>query len=365
MKLSVEKSVLLQGIQTVQGVISSRATLPILSNILVEAYSDRLTLIATDLEIGISCVIPASIHEQGAITIPAKKFIEIIKELPEAMVSLTAMKNNTVSINCEKAFFKLFGLPKEEFPKLPSFNEEDPITLNQGILKNMLTKTAFAVSHDEARYVLNGILFMVKSNSIRLVATDGRRLAMIEKELPGDKIQDKQVIIPAKAVMELNKTLQTSGEVNIIISDSQAMFKLNNTIIITRLIEGEFPNYAQVIPKDSASKVKVNTKEFLTSTRRIGLLTNQDSQSIRIDLLKDKIVISKNSPEVGEGKDEIGVANEARNELSIGFNPNYLLDALKTIGEEEIDFELNGPDKAGVIKTGDSYVYIVLPMQLA
>jgi len=365
MKLSVEKDVLLKGIQTVQGVITTKATLPILSNILLEAYSDKLTLIATDLEIGISCVIPANVHEQGAITIPAKKFIEIIKELPDAVVALTAMKNNTVSINCEKAFFKLFGLPKDEFPKLPSFNEEDPVTLNQSALKDMLTKTSFAVSHDEARYVLNGILFSINGNNIKLVATDGRRLALIEKQLPAEKVKGEQVIIPIKAVTELNKTLQMEGVVNIIINDSQAMFKIDNTIIITRLIEGDFPNYSQVIPKESANKIKVDTKRFLTSTRRIGLLTNQDSQSIRLDLLKDKMVISKNSPEVGEGKDEIDVVSQAQNELSIGFNPNYLLDALKTIGENEVDLELNGPDKAGVIKTQDSYVYVVLPMQLA
>ncbi len=365
MKISVEKDVLLKGLQATQGVITTRSALPILSNVLLETQTDTLSLTATDLEIGLHCKVPVSVHEPGSITVPAKKLNEIIKELPSSVVTLTAMKNNTMSINCEKAFFKLFGLPKEEFPKLPTFNEEDSLIIDQSLLKKMLSMTSPAISHDEARYVLNGILFVIKPNLLRLVATDGRRLALTEQQIDTPKIAQKQVIIPGKAITELNRALQTEGAVKIVVGENQAMFKLDNTTIITRLIEGEFPNYEQVIPKQAANKIKINTQRFLMGTRRIGLLTHQDSQSIRIDLLKDRMVISKNSPEIGEGKDEIEIANHSGRELSIGFNPNYLLDALKTIEQDEIDFELNGADKAGIIKTGEKYLYLVLPMQLA
>jgi len=225
--------------------------------------------------------------------------------------------------------------------------------------------TAFAVSHDEARYVLNGILFIIKRGLLRLVATDGRRLALTEQQLDTAKNIQKQAIIPTKAITELNRALQDEGFAEVIISENQAMFKIDKVVIITRLIEGEFPNYEQVIPKKPMSKIRINTQRFLMGARRVGLLTHQDSQSIRLDFLRDRMIVSKNSPEIGEGKDEIELASPTDKELSIGFNPAYLMDALKNIDVDEIDFELNGPDKAGVIKAGEGYLYLILPMQLA
>ena len=365
MKIQIKKENLLKATQIIQNIISTKNTLPILSNILIETYENKIKLIGTDLEIGIHYTIPAIIHESGAITIPAKRFTDIVKELPDTDVLLSTLKNNTISITTEHTYFKLLGLPKDDFPKTPQFPEQDILEIEQRMLKNMLIMTMFATSHDEARYILNGILFSIKNQTFRLIATDGRRLAFIERQVQAPKDLTKEVIVPNKAVGELNRILQEEGVIKIIFSENQLIFKTENIILITRLIEGEFPNYEQVIPKESAYKIKINTQRFLMGTRRAALLTHQDSQSIRIDLLKGKMVISKNTPEWGEAKDQIEVAYNGK-EMSIGFNPHYLADALKNIHQEEIDFELDGPDKAGVIRTKDleNYVYLVLPMQL-
>lgn len=366
MKVKVEKQELLKASQMIQNVVAIKGTLPVLSNILIEAENNKIKFTATDLEIGMYCFIPAEVYQSGALTIPAKKFNEMVKELPDAPIILSTLKNNTMSINSENVYFKLLGLPKDDFPKIPELEEENSIEVEQGTLKEMLAMTMFATSHDEVRYILNGVLFFIKNQTLRLIATDGRRLAMVEKQVKADKDLTKQVIVPNKAVQELNRILQEEGSLKIVFGDNQLMFKAGETVLITRLIEGEFPNYEQVIPKEGSNKIKVNTQRFFVGTKRAALLTHQDSQSIRIDLLKDRMIISKSTPELGEVKDQIDISYKGK-EMSVGFNPHYLTDALKNISQEEIDIELEAPDKAGVIRTlaPQRYIYLVLPMQLS
>jgi len=366
MKVKVEKQELLKASQMIQNVVAVKSTLPILSNILIEAEDNKIKLTATDLEIGMHCSIPAEVYQPGALTIPAKKFNEMIKELPDAAITLSTLKNNTMSINSEDVYFKLLGLPKDDFPKIPQAQEENSIEIEQADLKEMLAMTMFATSHDEVRYILNGVLFLAKNQTLKLIATDGRRLAMVEKQIKAVKDLARQVIVPNKAVQELNRILQDQGDMKIIFGENQLIFRAGETVLITRLIEGEFPNYEQVIPKETQNKIKVNTRRFFVGTKRAALLTHQDSQSIRIDLLKDKMIISKSTPELGEVKDQIDILYKGK-EMSVGFNPHYLTDALKNISQEEIDIEIEAPDKAGVIRTQapQKYIYLVLPMQLS
>lgn len=377
MKVKIEKENLLKATQAIQNVVSIKNALPILTNMLIETEGEnKVKLTATDLEMGMYYTIPAEVAQPGAITIPAKKFNEVVKELPDAPVSIITLKNNTMSISGENTYFKLLGLPKDDFPKIPKLTQEKEIELGQETLKDMLIMTMFATSHDEVRYILNGVLFFVKDQALRLVATDGRRLALIEKQIQAPKDFARQAIIPNKAAQELNRILQEDGVVKITFGENQVMFSLerdpadagktDEAVLITRVIEGEFPSYEQVIPKEMANKIKVNTQKFLMGVKRAALLTNQDSQSIRIDALKDKMVISKTTPELGEVKDQLDAVYSGR-EMSVGFNPHYLTDALKNISQEEISIEIEGPDKAGVIRTQapDRYVYLVLPMQLS
>jgi DNA polymerase-3 subunit beta len=257
MKIKVTKESLLTGIQTVQNVVSSKATLPILSNVLIETdKSGKLRLNATDLDIGISCEIPVEILEEGAITIPAKRFSDIIRELPDGDISIAVKKNNQVDIEGANCRFKLVGLPKEEFPKFPEFKEKEAVMLDQKVLKEMIRLTSFAVSHEESRYVLNGILLEVADGIIRVVATDGRRLAKVEKKISVQVKKDINVILPLKAIQEVSRNLKDEGSVSFTIGTNQVLFDIEGVLIATRVIEGEFPNYNQVIPKPVSYRIK-------------------------------------------------------------------------------------------------------------
>jgi DNA polymerase-3 subunit beta len=332
--------------------------------VLVEAFDEKLLLMATDLDMGIISTIPLKPNTTGSITIPAKKFSDIIKELPESEISVSVKKNNLVNIECQKGVFKMMGLPKDEFPQLPEFKDKDAITIQQKKLKDMLAKTSFAMSRDETRYVLNGILFIIKPSFIRLVATDGRRLAVAESKMQLPKTQERKMILPTKAVGELTKILGDDGEVKVAFSENQVSFDVGATKLVSRLIEGEFPNYEQVIPKETKEKIGIQRQLFLAALRRAALFTNTDSLAIKIEAAKDRVVLSKSTPYIGEAREEMAADYKGK-EISIGFNPDYLIDALKSIDAEMIDFEVADPEKPGVIRMGDEYVYVVLPMQLA
>lgn len=362
MKFKVDKSVLLNGIQTVQNVITSKAALPVLSNILIETQTDKLKLTATDLDIGISCAITVEINEAGSITIPAKRLSDIIKELPEGPISVTTKKNNLVIIESANCQFKILGLAPEEFPKLPEFKDKQVINLEQADLKRIFNLTSFAVSLDEARYVLNGLLFYFHKTTLTVVATDGKRLAISEEKLQQSAEKELKIIVPIKTVQELNRNLQDAGSVSLVLGNNQAMFDLGRVVIISRLIEGEFPDYKQVIPAVSDNKMKVNREEFLLAVRRAALLSTPDYQAVKLEVFKDKLVISKSTPDVGESFEEVGVEYKGK-EMVIGFNPHYLIDLLKNLQEEQVTLELIDTEKPGVVRT-QGYTYIVLPMRL-
>lgn len=365
MEIRVTKSQFLKATALVGGVAAQKAnTLPILGNILIESSTDgKLHLVGTDLEVGISTTIPGEVMKEGSITVPAKKLNEIIRELPEGDVDITVAKNNAVNIKAGKAYFKIMGLTKEDYPKLPEWSSKDTIEIEQAVMKECLHLTSFAISYDETRYILNGILISVKGNKIYFVATDGRRLAYIEKEYKGKAGKEFEMIIPIKAVQELSKMLLWEGTLQIITSQNQAIFNLGETFLVSRLIEGHFPNYEQVIPKGEKTTAVANREELLQAVRRTALLTSPDSPAVKLDFVKGKILISSRSPNLGEAKEEIGATTNG-DEVAIGFNPYYLIDALKNLDIENITLALTEPDKPGLLKGKEGYLYVVMPMQL-
>jgi len=364
MKFNITKDLLIKNVQTVQSAINTKSTLPILSNILIEADEEDITLTATDLDIGIISKIPIKPNLTGSITIPAKKFADIIKELPETDISISVKKNNAVSIECQNGSFKIMGLPKDEFPQVPEFKDKESITIQQKKLKEMLGMTSFAVSHDETRYVLNGILFIIKPACIRLVATDGRRLALIESKMQLPKTHERKAIVPTKAVDELARILGDEGDVRVTFSENQVLFDMGQKRVISRLIEGEFPNYEQVIPKERKEKLVVKRQDILSALRRAALFTNQDSMAVKLEVAKDSLVLSKSTPYIGEAREALAAEYKGK-ELSVGFNPAYLIDALKNMDLETVGLEIQDPEKPGVVRIGEEYVYVVLPMQLS
>lgn len=364
MRVQIAREDFLKGLQAICPIIPSRSTLPILSHILLEAQKDKLVLSGTDLELAIATTISAQTQEEGATAVPAKRLNDLIRELPDTPLQLTSKKNNQLNVECENGLFKISGLPKEEFPKIPQTTSPDSLVVDQGLLQAMLNLTTFAVSRDESRYVLTGVLFVCKGSSLQLVATDGRRLALIEKEAVSPPSGEHQVIVPLKAVLELSRLLGGGPTAKVSIKENQITFDLGNTQLISHLIDGKFPNHEQVIPPEVPQKLKVSKEMLLLATRRITLWTTQDSPSIRFDLRPNQLVVSKQTPELGEAREELKVQYSGE-EFSIGFNPSYLIDVLKALPDGEVEFELPGPDRPGVIRTRDHYLYIVLPMQLS
>jgi DNA polymerase-3 subunit beta len=306
---------------------------------------------------------PINVSEEGAITIPAKRFNEIVKEIPSGVIDLSVKKNNFVHLENEKSFFKIMGLPKDDFPKLPEIQGETEVVLEQKTLKKILSLTSFAVSHDESRYIFNGALFVFKNNKLRVVTTDGRRLALVDEELDINLNGERQLIVPGKALAKLISILKDEGKLKISWNENQILFDLGGVILISQLIKGDFPNYEQVIPPENKEKIVLSREKFLNATKRVAVFSTQDSISIRLDVLKDKIVFSKISPELGEAKDEIDIDYKGK-EISISFNPEYLIDVLKSLDEENVTLEITGEDKPALLRSQkEKYLYLVVPIQ--
>ncbi len=368
MKISIDKEILSQAILKVLNVVNPKTNLPILSNILIESVDSKIKISATDLDIGITTGVPAAISEPGAITIPAKKFSEIIRELPEGEVKITVKKNNSISIECKECSFRLMGLPKEEFPQLPDFKNKDVLKIDPSELTAMLELTSFSMSRDETRYVLNGILFEIEGANLRLVSTDGRRLAVVSKDIIyGNATKKISIIIPAKTIQELMRSInQSEEELAMVIAENQVMFEMGETSVVSRLIEGEFPDYKQAMPSSNPSynpyTIQVDRLAFLSALRRASLLATTDYQAVRLELFKNKMVVSKSTPDVGESREEIPMQYNGK-EMVIGFNPYYIIEALKSLTTGKINIELSDPEKPAVLKEGN-YQYVVLPMRL-
>jgi len=365
MEVIIKKGDLLKATGLVGAVTSAKTnTLPILGNLLVETKDEnQLAFVGTDLEVGILTTIPAQVMKGGSSTIPGKKLQEIVRELPEGEVEISVSKNNTVNIKAGKAFFKIMGLSKEDYPKLPDTGQEDGIEMEQAALKEGLSLTSFASSLDETRYVLNGVMISAEGTTIKFVATDGRRLAFMNKTVAGKAKQKTEMIVPTKAVHELYKILGWDGMLKIIPTKNQVIFQVGNTTLFSRLIEGHFPNYEQVIPKGEKTTTQTNRADFLQAVRRTSLLTSADSPAIKLDFVKGKILISSRSPNLGEAKEEL-IAEVKGEDVAIGFNPQYLIDALKNLDIENISLSLTDPDKPGLMTGKEGYAYVIMPMQL-
>ncbi|MCA9401156.1 MAG: DNA polymerase III subunit beta, partial [Candidatus Omnitrophica bacterium] len=312
--------------------------------------------------IGISCELPVETIEEGSITIPAKRLSDIVKEMPSGEISIQARKNNQIDIEGTNCRFKLNGLSKDEFPKFPEFKDKEAYSIPAETLKDMLRLTAFAVSHEESRYVLNGVYMEISDRIIRMVATDGRRLAKIEKKIASGPKKDISVIIPIKAVQEILRNLEVEGDVSFIIGSNQVLFDINGVLIATRIIEGDFPNYQQVVPKPIKTRISMKTKDFLSSIRRANLLATPDFQAVKFEVFQEKLVVSKSTPDIGESREEIPI-NYNGSEIVVGFNPQFLIDFLKNIDQDDIHLELLGVDKPAVIRL-EEYLYLALPMRI-
>jgi len=364
MKFSATKEKLLEGLQQVQNVVSTRTTLPILSNVLLQAKEGAVHLTTTDLDVGVRGSFEANVDKVGATTLPARRLFTIIRELPSSEIAIEVDGKNAASIRSGQSFFKILGLPEEEFPPLPKFENAKVMTMRQKDLHDGLRKTAYAISTDETRYVLNGVLFSFKENKLTLVATDGRRLAMLDIELEFPRSHEAEIIVPTKAVTELQRLLKDDGEVKISVGSGQIAFDLNNTLLVSKLIEGNYPNYKQVIPSEAKERVTLERETFLNSLRRVSLLASDKSNSIKLNFSKNNIEITANTPEVGEARESLPVAYKGR-DFAIAFNPEFLMAPLRNLTEDEVFFDLIDEMSPGVLKIQTPFLYVLMPMRVS
>jgi DNA polymerase-3 subunit beta len=348
----------------VQNVVSTRTTLPILSNVLLQADGDQLRLTTTDLDVGVSGAITAQIEKPGATTLPARRLATIVRELPAAEINVEVDSKNVASIRCGQSFFKILGLPEEEFPPLPKLNESRTFTIGQQLLRDALKKTSYAISTDETRYVLNGILFSFKENKLTLVATDGRRLALVDLEVEFPRSQEVDIIVPAKAVTELGRLLGDEGEVRLSVDENQIAFQIGDTLLASKLIEGNYPNYRQVIPAEAKERVTLERELFLNAVHRVSLLSSEKSNSVKLVFTKNNIEIAANTPDVGEAKESLAVAYKGR-EFSIAFNPEFLQAPLRVLSNDEVYLDLIDEMSPGVIKIQSPFLYVLMPMRIS
>jgi DNA polymerase III subunit beta len=365
MELVFSKEELLKAIQVLQGVAAGRNTLPILSNILIRAADGQIEIAATDLEVGIKIAVPGTVIDEGGITVSARKLAEIVRELPPEEIRLSTTANDRVEIACGDGVYKIIGLPDDEFPDLPSI-QSNFFTMDAGILCSTIQKTEFAASVEEARYFLNGLYFHLTPEMTKFVATDGRRLAVASSEaLTPAPEEPTGVIIPLKAVREIAKTFDESAEVKVCLLENQILFADDDATLTSRLVEGEYPKYEQIIPADHDIHTVVNTEKFLNAVRRVALLANEKTHSIRLDITEDTIRVSARAPELGEAYETVPII-EANGTIEIALNARFLVDVLRHIDTDDVRIEFKDSQSAAVLKPvgEDNHLSLIMPMRL-
>ena len=369
MKIVCEKEKLIKGINSVVKGVSSRTTMPILEGILIQTNDNSLKLTTYDLEIGIEYIMDCTVEQQGATVVNSIMFSEIIRKLPNTDISITLNEKNLLVIECEGSVYKLSTMNADEFPTLPNIDIESKISLSQGALKEMIKKTIFAVSIEENRPIFTGCLIEVQDDNLNVVAVDGFRLAL--RKLPmAPNVEKFSAVIPGKYLNEIVKNLQDIDEVvNIGISKNQALFELNNCKIVTRLLEGDFLNYNNVIPKERETRIKVNKNALQSAIERASIFSisaaeKEKKYPIKIYVSLGSIIISCTS-QIGDAKEEVLVETTGK-ELEIGFNPKYLIDALKAVEDDEVYLDFGSSISPCIIRpiVDEKYTYMVLPVRL-
>ena len=375
MNFEIEKKEFLKGLNLIQSVSGRKTTLPILSHVLMEWQNDSLCLTGTDLETAIREVLTAQVHQEGKASVSAKKLYEIVRELPEKTIRIEKRENHWVKLQCGKSVFNLAGLDPDEFPSLPSYSKESFTEIKRNILLEMIEKTVYAASNEESRYHLNGVFLVQKKQGgkefLRMVATDGHRLSLIDREGPLIRGIEKGVILPKKGVLEIRKIMgDREGEerMEIYFDPTHAFLKMGKSLVIIRLIDGEFPEYDQVIPKENDKKLVLGKEEVYSTLRRVSTMVSERVEGIKLAFKKEGVEISSYNQDFGDAKEEVEVAYEGT-PFEIGFNARYLLEALTVIDQEEVVMEVKDEGSPGLLRPSvfnetSNQICIIMPMRI-
>ena len=367
MKFTITRERLQEGLIAVASSVPTRTTLPVLANILVEATAEGIRLSGTDLDIAVSTVVPADIETEGAVTLPAKKLVEIVRELPSAAISFVAVGEQRVTMECGPSKFKLLGIARDEFPGFPtvSFNESWKTTSRD--IQNLITHVAFAASKEESRPILNGVLWEMREDRMRMVATNGHRLAKMDIPVSGGSTA-ADLIVPPKALEQIRRLFGPADDIEVARSDNHLGFRSGNTLVFTRLIEGPYPNYEQVIPRDNDKTATIDRLALASAIRRVGVVASDQTHRVRFSFSGGTLKFSVNTPDLGEAQDEIQATYDGE-PLEIGFNATYVLELLKVMPTDEVRFTLKAPERAATLEPVGwddpaSYLCLVMPLRL-
>ncbi len=366
MELTTSREVLVRGLQKIQGIVERKNTLPILSHFLLRAQEDGTIIHATDLELGYKGYLDTTVNKHGTATLPARKVYDILREFPaDPLVTLSVENEGWAHIKAGTATFKVPCLPAEEYPELPPVEEADFSAISYEILEEMIRHTTFATSNDETRYTLSGVLVVSDGQDMTLVSTDGHRLAHVKRSVGLGK--DLRVIIPRKALEEVNRFASDSDdkEISLASLENHMVFRRGQATLVTRLIEGQFPDFEGVIPKDSSRCALVDHNHLLHALRRVSLLSSEKTRPVKIEFEQDHLTLRSNTPEMGEAVEEIQAQYHGE-PMDMGFNARYLLEALAVMTSEQVAIELNDPLSPGVLRChGDEdFFYVVMPMRV-
>lgn len=364
----VSRSELIEALQKVSGPTTGKISFPVFSSVFIECFQDKIKFTTTDLELTMTTQIETkeADEKKTVFCVSLQKLLSILKEFSQGEVELKPQKN-FLWITCGKCDLKLNIIDPKEFPKPPSIKDREAVKLSSSMLKDMIRYTCFSVFSGEGNYVLNGILCSIEKNKIELASTDGKRLSVVNQEIPfkQPEINDKKsFIIPQKSILELNKLLRDSEEeVILIMGDNRVGFDLKKVQMISQLIEGDFPEYRKYIPAKSENKLSVDREEFLSALKRASILTSPEYQGVKLELSSGKLVLLKNTPQLGEYKEDLSVDYKGKN-ISLGFNPAYLMDVLKVLEDDNVSFDVYDSEKPVVLRK-PNYTYLALPMRLS
>jgi len=370
MEITVSKFELLRELTATQGVVERKTTIPILSNYLFEAAGDKLSLTATDLDLSLRTSCNAKVKKEGACTIPARKLYDYVRLLPDADITIRLLENHWVSIRCGRSNTKMVGMARSNFPGLPVFPSAGVIKIPAAVLRSMIAKTGFAIASEESRYTLNGALMVLKPESITMVATDGHRLAHVERV--GEKFEgvsgEMKTLIPKKAMDELKSLLDSDIEtIDFAKDESTLFFRVGPRLLTSRQLTGQFPNYEAVLPKDVSKSITLQGEELGAAIARVAQFADERSRAVRLRLEKGELKLSASSTETGESEDSIEIAYDGE-PMAIGFNAQYLIDFIKATGSGEVKLELKDAQSAGQLRPAEGedykYRYIVMPMRI-
>ena len=374
MKFKINRDHFSNGLAQVLNVVGSKAAMPILSNVLIEAEKDGISLTTTNLDLGIRCKIKADIREGGSVTLPVKRLATIVRELPNVDVSFDSTANHQVKIASGGSNFRIMGLGAEEFPKLPDSGDDKSYTLDQGELATMLGNVAYAQSTDETRYILNGVYFNFKDGKLPRVAPHRRRLPLVGKALPVPAASAGAIILPAKTVAELLRLLGKGEKVKIAFNERRAAFQIDtgkeaggltdSIYLFSKVVEGNYPNYQQVIPKETHQRIKLERELFLQCVHRAALVTSEKSNSVKIKLTANLLEITASSPDFGEAHESMAISYSGP-DLQVAFNPQFVMDPLRALTKDEVFFELKDEVSPGVFNALESFVCVIMPVRLS